>query len=236
MFKNWHSFSWSSKLSCLRKPKVWVFLLVLSLAAFLTPFQLVDSHSQESVIPRLSQLEEAEVGILLGTSKYRPGGGRNLFYRYRVMAAVQLFEAGKIQHILISGDNAHRSYDEPTTILKDLLKAGIPRSSITLDYAGFRTWDSIIRANKVFGLDRYIIISQDFHLRRALYISHQAGHQAQGFPAQTPRGASHLKMLIREHFARILLFWDILIQREPKFLGQVEPIQIQEEIQEQAQD
>ena len=89
------------------------------------------------------------MGLVLGTAKYRVGGGINLFYKYRIEAITQLYHEGKIQHILVSGDNSTHRYNEPSTILKDLLSNRIPRHSITLDYAGFRTWDSVIQAHQI---------------------------------------------------------------------------------------
>lgn len=198
--------------------------VTLVLAAFLLPYQWVNIKSSSQLKQNIQELETHQVGILLGTSKYRPGGGNNLFYKYRVQSILELYKSGKIEQILISGDNAHKSYDEPTMLLKDLLKAGVPRNRITLDYAGFRTWDSVVRASKIFGLKRYIIVSQEFHLSRALFIAEHFGHEASGYLAQTPGGASYLKMTVREHFARILMIWDIIWGTQPKFLGKKEPI------------
>lgn len=199
--------------------------------AFVVPYQWVNLESKNHLKQNIQEIETHEVGILLGTSKYRPGGGNNLFYKYRVQSILELYKSGKIKQILISGDNAHKSYDEPTMLLKDLLKAGVPRERITLDYAGFRTWDSVIRASKIFGLKRYIIVSQEFHLSRALFIADYFDHEATGFLAQTPGGASYFKMTLREHFARILMIWDIIWGTQPKFLGKKEPITHLDELQ-----
>lgn len=160
----------------------------------------------------------------MGTSKYQPEGGKNLFYTNRIIATALLYKTDKIKHILISGDNAHEPYDEPTTILKDLMRQGVPRENITLDYAGFRTWDSMIRAEEIFGATDYIIISQDFHLQRAIYIARAFDQKVHGFEAPAPEGVPEVKMIIREHFARILMLWDIFRGNSPHFLGEAEHI------------
>ena len=190
----------------------------------LVPYRYTSIMAQNHIYSDVKSIPFQKVGLLLGTSKFRPNNTLNLFYKNRIAATILLYREKKINHILISGDNAHRSYNEPNTILKDLLKAGIPRGKITLDYAGFRTLDSVIRAHLIFGQKSFTIISQQFHNERALYIAHQYGIQANAYNAKTPLGLSKMKMEIREHLARILMFWDIIYQTEQKFLGSVEII------------
>src|SRR5699024_6999105 len=111
----------------------------------------------------VEEIPQNKVGLLLGTSQYLKGGGVNPFFKYRIEAAVELYNHGKIDFILVSGDNKHSSYNEPRDFKQALITAGIPDDKIILDYAGFRTLDSVIRANKVFGQDSITIISQQFH-------------------------------------------------------------------------
>lgn len=119
-----------------------------------------------------------------GWSLYVPGGHANLYYQYRIEAAVRLYQADRIQYILISGDNALKAYNEPAMIQKDLLKRGIPKHHIYLDYAGFDTFDSIVRAREVFGQQQLTVISQRFQNERAIYIGRQLGMEVVGYSAQ----------------------------------------------------
>jgi len=112
-----------------------------------------------------------QAAVVLGTSKFLSGGYINGFYAARIIAAVALFKAGKVKAIIVSGDNRKKNYDEPTTMRDDLVANGVPSQYITLDYAGFRTLDSIVRAKQIFDLDDYILVSQKFHLERAIYLS-----------------------------------------------------------------
>jgi len=216
--------SYWSNLSSKTK-RILFIVLAMILLSILLPYQFTSLFVQKYQYQTLDEIKEPSVGLLLGTSKYQPGAQKNLFYKYRIQKAAELYHQGKIKHILVSGDNAHRSYDEPTNILKDLLKRGVKREDITLDYAGFRTLDSVLRAHQVFGLHSFIIISQKFHIERALFIARSHNLQAHGISAKSPQDFSHFKVIFREHFARLLMLWDLFIQTPPKFPGPPEPIQ-----------
>ena len=166
------------------------------------------------------------VGLLLGTAPYLTHGGVNPFFSHRIEAAVALFEAGKVDFILASGDNRHVSYNEPIAMRNELIRRGVPAERIVLDYAGFRTLDSIIRIREVFGQDRFVVISQRFHLERALYIAENAGMQAVGFRAQDVEGPAMMRVQVREYLARVMALADVhLFRASPRFLG--DPILIE---------
>lgn len=167
----------------------------------------------------LKQLPYNKVGVLLGTSRYTSTGGYNDYYRIRIQAAYQLYQAGKIDYILISGDNATAAYNEPNTIRNDLLELGIPAERLYRDYAGFRTLDSIIRAHDVFQLNKFTIISQAPHNQRALYIAKENQIDAIAFNASS--GALYnLNNQIRELLARVLAVIEMnILTTQPKFLG-----------------
>ena len=162
-----------------------------------------------------------KVGVVLGTNPIsRYSGRRNPYYDYRIEAAVALYNAGKVERILISGDNRHKSYSEPDLMKTDLVKAGIPEQHIYLDFAGFRTLDTIVRAKKVFGLDEFTIISQKFHNERAICLAKWQEISAIGFNARDVSVRAGLKVHIRECLSRVKLIIDMLIDKQPHFLGE----------------
>lgn len=161
-----------------------------------------------------------KVGLLLGTAKYLRGGRINLFYQYRINAAVQLFKSQKIEYILVSGDNGSKYYDEPTTFKEDLMAAGIPEERIFLDYAGFRTLDSVIRSKEIFQQEEITIISQEFHNERAIAIAAAKNIKAVGFNAKDVGGNNGFKVKVRETFARVAMCLDLIFGKQPKFLGE----------------
>ncbi|WP_420570798.1 SanA/YdcF family protein [Kordia sp.] len=161
-----------------------------------------------------------KVGLLLGTGKYLKNGNINLFYRYRINAAVSLYKAGKIKYILVSGDNGSKNYDEPTAFKEDLVAAGIPENKIVLDYAGFRTLDSVVRSKEIFQQENITIISQQFHNERAIAIANAKGINAVGFNAKNVGGRNGFKVKVREVLARVAMCIDLVIGKQPKFLGE----------------
>ena len=135
---------------------------IFLLALFLN-YKFVTEEAASKIVYHIDSLQPARVGLVLGTSKYSVSGTINSFYRNRINAALQLFEAGKVEYLIVSGDNRHASYNEPRFMMRDLIDAGVPSDRIIPDYAGFRTFDSMVRAKKVFMLDSVILISQVFH-------------------------------------------------------------------------
>lgn len=166
-----------------------------------------------------------KVGLLLGTSPRLKSGKPNLYFKYRIEAAVSLYKSGKISRILVSGDNRRSNYNEPEEIRKALVKKGIPNQDIILDYAGFRTLDSVIRAKKIFGQDSLTIISQPFHNERAIYLARHHKIHAIGFNAQDVKITTGIRTQTREYLARVKVFLDLWMNKAPRYLG--EPITIQ---------
>lgn len=159
------------------------------------------------------------VGLVLGSGKYSSHGTLNLYYKYRLEAAILLFNTGKVEYLLISGENGRIDYDEPTDFKNDLVKRGIPASKIYLDYAGFRTLDSIVRAKEIFGLSKFTIISQKFHNERALFLAQHYDLEAVAFNAKDIKGRYGVKTKLREYLARTKAAIDILFDVKPKYLG-----------------
>jgi len=159
------------------------------------------------------------VGLLLGTSKAGRNGHNNPYYDYRVQAAIKLIRARKIKYVVISGDNSRKEYSEPGMMRSDLINAGVDSSLIYLDYAGFRTFDSIKRLREIFGQDSVTIISQQFHNERAIYIASKEGISAIGFNATDVGSRQGMKTQVREKMARVKVFVDYLLGTKPKYLG-----------------
>lgn len=186
----------------------------------------VSTRAEARLFENVHDTPSYRVGVVLGTSKYAEGSV-NHYYRTRISAAVALYHAGKIDGILVSGDNATLQYDEPTMMQKDLIKRGVPAEYITKDYAGFRTLDSMVRAQKVFDLQEFLIISQKFHCERALYISDAIGISAAGFCAEDVPVSKSLKVRTREVFARAMAFIDLnVLDRQPRYLGNKEQVKV----------
>ena len=158
--------------------------------------------------------------VVLGTNKYISAGKINLYYTYRIQSAVLLFKSKKIDYIIVSGDNKHRSYNEPVSMYNDLVEAGIPKERIVLDYAGFRTLDSVVRCYMVFGQHQFTVISQPFHNHRAVYIGRKRGLEVIAFNAGDQNGRPSIKVILREIGARVLLAYDLLVGTQPHFLGE----------------
>ena len=178
----------------------------------------VNRKTAKALYDDLNLVPTCEVGLLLGTNPYLKNGQPNKYFLYRIEAAVQLYQAKKIQYILVSGDNHRNDYNEPEEMKKALIKKGIPETSILMDYAGFRTLDSVVRAKTVFGKERFMIISQRFHNERALYLAQYNHIEAVGFNAQDVTAYYGLKTRIREYLARLKLFIDLWFEVNPKFL------------------
>ncbi len=182
--------------------------------------KLIQKNGQNKVFSKTENITKNKVGLVLGTSKTLRNGRINLYYKYRLEAAIELFKSDKIEFIVISGDNSTNSYDEPTDFKNDLVKAGIPENKIFLDYAGFRTLDSVVRIKEIFDQNSVTIISQQFHNERAIYLAEYFKIKAIGFNAKGISGRYGLKVQLREYLARVKVFVDILFNVQPKFLGE----------------
>ena len=206
-------------------------LFKLAVLAVLIPLVIIaianiaiELGTQGKTYANTSEIPPNKVGLVLGTAKFLKNGTVNLYFKYRIEATVKLYKAGKIEFVLVSGDNRKKDYDEPTDFMNELIANGIPESKIFLDYAGFRTLDSVVRAKKVFGQNSLTFISQEFHNERAIYLAQQNDMTTVGFNAKDVSKRYGIKVKIREYLARTKVFVDILFDVAPKFLG--EPIEI----------
>jgi SanA protein len=195
-------------------------LLVLIICVVITCNIIISKTSNGLVYNDVNAVPHNKVGVILGTSKYLKSGQKNMYFFNRIAAVVELFKAHKIDYIVISGDNSRNTYNEPADMQNELIKHGVPKDKIYLDYAGFRTYDSLIRMNKIFGQKSFTIISQEFHNRRAIYIAKRLDLNVVGFNAEDVSAYSGFKTNVREKFARVKVFIDFLVKKEPRFLGE----------------
>lgn len=206
-----------------RSRKFLLLICTLSVAFLVLTFfanRSVIETSESFVTDDINAIAPAKAGLLLGTSKNLKNGNRNDFFYHRIDAAVELFRKGKIRNIIVSGDNSREGYNEPLDMKSELTKRGVPDSVIFLDYAGFRTLDSVVRAKEIFGQKSVIIISQKFHNERAVFIARENDIAAFGFNAKEVESFKGFKTKLREFFARDKVFVDLLLGVEPRFLGE----------------
>ncbi|MBC8066436.1 MAG: YdcF family protein [Chlorobia bacterium] len=201
-------------------------LILAGAAVFVWTTNLSVLHSADGrVYTKAENLPSQTVALVLGTSPMIANGNKNLFFERRMNAAAKLYKAGKTKKILVSGDNGSPYYDEPTAMQEALIKRGIPKEDIALDYAGFRTLDSVIRAHKVFGVEKCVIVTDDFHLPRALFVAEEEGIDAVGFQTDPLPMSVSPQTYLREVAARSMMWVDVqVLNRQPKFLGPKESI------------
>jgi len=169
----------------------------------------------------LATIPARRVGLVLGCSRLLGGGQRNAFFDNRIEAAARLFRAKKVEFLVVSGDNHIRGYDEPKDMKDALVQTGVPPGRVYCDYAGFRTLDSIVRVREVFGQTAVIVVSQEFHNQRAIFIAQHRGVDAIGFNAPEVDSYDSFKIKCRELVARANMLLDLFIlRREPRFLGE----------------
>ncbi len=184
-------------------------------------FYWIENSNKEFIYDDVTKIPFSKTAIVLGTSHYLGNGTANLYFSYRIDAAVKLFEANKIKKFILSGDNRVNDYNEPKEMRKALMQRGVPDSCIVLDYAGLRTFDSMVRCKDVFGQDTTIVISQQFHNQRALFIANKIGITAYGFNAQEVTTQKAFKVKFREFFSRIKCVLDLyILNTKPKHLGE----------------
>ncbi|NKF24066.1 SanA/YdcF family protein [Solimonas marina] len=173
-------------------------------------------------------MPDNEVGVVLGTSKYMQNGKPSPEFQGRIDAAAELYQNGKIKHIIVSGANPDETYNEPRAMRKALIKQGVPDNAITMDFAGFRTFDSIVRAREVFGLRQFTVITQRYHSYRAVFLGRKMGMKVVAYIARaTSDGGYGTRNPPREIFARVKAILDVfLLSTQPKFLGEPEKIEL----------
>lgn len=197
--------------------------LLLFVAGFLFIFvtnYIIKTKSDTYLYNDISKIPSCKTALVLGTSKTLSDGNPNLYFSNRIKATAELYKAGKIKYIIVSGDNSVEGYNEPEQMKSDLIAQGIPAEKIFEDFAGFRTLDSVVRAKEIFGQDKFIIVSQKFHNERAIFLAQKNGLIAYGYNAPDVNKYAGLKTNLREYLAKAKVFIDLFFDVEPKFGGE----------------
>lgn len=199
-------------------PATLVFLLF---AGTVLVCNLLVSSNGKYVFENPEELPALSTALVLGTAPTTHDGRTNVYFSARIAATKKLFESGKIKRIIVSGDNRTLDYNEPEAMKNELVRLGVPAEKIYCDYAGLCTLDSVVRARKIFGQEKFIVVSQAFHCERAVFLARSRGIDAFGFVAEeNPPMSYKVKIWLRERLARVAAVADILLMRAPKHLGE----------------
>ena len=196
-----------------------VVIIVLLVGSVAAVNYVVNTATEKQLYSDINAIPKNKVGLLLGTAKYQDKARHliNPYYQNRIDAAVALYMAGKIDFIIVSGDNSSAFYNEPALMKEDLIAKGVPEKRIYMDNAGFRTLDSILRCRDIFGEDHITIISQSFHNQRAVFIANHKNVTAVAFNAAN--GDSFWDEISREKLARVKMVFDLILNKQAKFYG-----------------
>lgn len=180
--------------------------------------------SRGRIFDDVDKLPATRVGLVFGTTD-RVSGRENLYFRYRIDAAEEVWKAGKVDLLLVSGDNRSRYYNEPEKMRQALVRRGIPADRIVSDYAGLRTLDSVVRAKEIFGADHILFISQRFQNERAIYLAKAHDIEAFGYSARDVESSGAFKTRVREVGARVKMWLDVhFLDTRPRVLGDKEDL------------
>lgn len=193
--------------------------ILLGVALIAYAYYSASWASRGKLFDDVAKLPDAKVGLVFGTSdRYR--GRENKYFRYRIDAAVEVWKSGKVETLIVSGDNREADYNEPKKMKVALIKEGVPEDRIVCDYAGLRTFDSVVRAKKIFGADKVLVISQQFQNERAIYLAQANGMKAYGYNAQDVDFEAGFKTKVREIGARVKMWLDVnYLDTKPTHLG-----------------
>ncbi|WP_369379168.1 vancomycin high temperature exclusion protein [Streptomyces sp. cg36] len=175
----------------------------------------------EGKVGTVAQAPASGVAVVFGAGLWR--GEPSPYLAHRLDAAVELYRAGKVRAVLVTGDNGRAEYDEPDAMRTYLVRHGVPDRQVVSDFAGFDTWDSCVRARKVFGVERAVLVSQGFHIRRAVALCEAAGVDSYGVAVDAVHDATWYYGAAREVLAAGKAVADAVLTPDPRFLGPKEP-------------
>jgi SanA protein len=196
-------------------------LLAFCVISLIAANIMVERAAKDKTYSDVLLIPRRHVGLVLGCPKRGFGGWSNPYFENRIAAAAELYQHRKVDYLVVSGDNHVQSYDEPTDMKNALVERGVPGDRIYPDYAGFRTLDSVVRVNEIFGQNRITIVSQKFHNERAIFLANHRGIDAIGFNAGEVEFRYDFKIMCREQFAKVKAVLDVyVLHKKPHFLGQ----------------
>jgi SanA protein len=192
--------------------------------ALIVPNLIVWAGGRGPVTTDTREVPHAQAALVLG-AQVMPNGAPSSMLSDRITAAAELYESGRVDKLLLSGDHSRWEYDEVGTMRRILLKRGIPAEDIFTDHAGFDTWDSAQRARRVFDVDTVVVVTQRFHMARAIFDARRAGLRATGYAAdRRDYGRVMPRLQVREAAARVKTVGDAITGADPHFLGPRIPI------------
>ena len=183
----------------------------------------LDRAAEAKSFTEVGKVPAVDVALVLGTAPIGPEGGPNRYFVYRLDAAAALYKAGKAKYFIVSGTREGR-YDEPTAMRAGLIERGVPAEAIYRDFGGDRTLDSIVRARQIYGQTRLVIVSQRFHLARALFLALHEGIDASGFEARDVDMPYSIFTELRRYPSAMRAYWDVWTGMTPPESGK--PVRI----------
>jgi SanA protein len=205
------------RLKTLSRTFFYTSLMVLFITAITD--ESVSAYASSRMFSLVEDVPSKKCALVLGASKNLPNGRPNYYFVYRMRAAAELYKSGKIEYIVVSGDNSREGYDEASDMMQALMDLGVPEELIYLDYAGFRTLDSVVRVKAIFGQKDVVIVSQPFHNERALCIAGAKGIRAVAYNAEDLNYRAGFLVLLREKLARVKMVLDLCLGVQPKYYG-----------------
>ncbi|CAM4146044.1 ElyC/SanA/YdcF family protein [Vreelandella rituensis] len=200
-------------------------LLLLAIFVLVAGNVWVLAHTSAYIERDVQQCGPEQVAIVFGTSNWTRSGARNPHFNGRMLTAANLIDHQQVHHLLISGDNRTQAYNEPRAMWRDLNRRGVMAEQMTMDFAGFSTFDTLSRAQGVFKVEKAVLVTQAWHLPRAVYIGRALGMEVRGCAALERPVAGVWRLKLREWVARVATLGDLYLwRREPYFLGPVEPL------------
>ncbi len=199
-----------------------IVILLILLLIFLININII-LKSKKYIYSDISKVPQMQTGLILGAYVH-PNGVMSDMLKDRATTTLELYNTGKIKKILISGDHGTKNYDEVNVLKKFFLENKVKKEDIFLDHAGFDTFDSMYRAKSIFQVDSIIVITQNFHLPRAVYIGKKLGINTVGFVADKHQYVAVELNYLREYIARIKAWANIVFKSESKYLGEIIPI------------
>ncbi len=208
----------------LKKYKNYILGFILLIIIIIASINIhINTKSKHYIYTKTEDVPECYTAIVLGALVSNTGYPSS-FLKDRMDVAIELYNTKKIKRFLLSGDHGRKNYDEVNSMKNYLLSKGINTEDIFLDHAGFDTYSTIVRAKEIFGVDRAIIVTQEFHLARAVYIARSKGIEAFGIKADRQNYYSLVRLKIRESIAKVKAFSEVMTNKKPRFLGNKIPI------------